>query len=114
MKKPRKRSFELPVEKLRWRCDPRSLGFTTTAEVPSTPDIIGQPRALGAVRLGLEIDSPGYNIFVCGLTGTGKMTAVRKLLDESHLPGGVPKDLCFVNNFRQPEAPIAIQLPAGR
>ena len=104
----------LDITKLRWRCDTRRLGFRTTAELPYCREIIGQAHAIGAMRLGLEIHSPGYNIFVAGLTGTGKATAIKQLLDELHLPGDVPDDLCYVHNFRQPEAPIAIRLPAGR
>jgi len=48
---------EVPVEKLRWRCDPNSLGFDTTDELKVCPDIIGQRRAVNAIRLGLDIES---------------------------------------------------------
>ena len=53
---------EVPPEKLRWQCDPSSLGFKTTDELKSTECIIGQERALKAIKLGLEVKSPGYNI----------------------------------------------------
>ena len=104
----------LAAEQLRWRCDPRTLGFRTTAELDCCTEIIGQARAIEAMRLGLEFQSPGFNIFVAGLTGTGKTTAIKRLLDELRLPGGPPPDLCYVHNFRQSDAPISIQLPAGR
>jgi len=58
---------EVPVEKLRWKCPPDSLPFETTDEIKPCLDIIGQERALRAIRLGLEVDSLGYNIFVVGL-----------------------------------------------
>jgi ATP-dependent Lon protease len=105
---------ELGPDELRWRCDPRTLGFRTTAEVESRNEIIGQERAIAAMRLGLEFQSPGYNIFVAGLTGTGKTTAIKLLLDEMRLPGGAPPDLCYAHDFRKPDTPMAIQLPAGR
>ena len=54
--------FEIDVGDLRWRCNPDRLGFETTDEVPCCADIIGQDRAVDAIRLGLEIGSPGYNI----------------------------------------------------
>ena len=60
---------EVPPEKLRWQCDPNSLDFKTTDELKSTKCIIGQERALKAIKLGLEVKSPGYNIYVAGLTG---------------------------------------------
>ncbi len=104
---------ELPVAKLRWKCDPRALGFRNTSELEVRPEIIGQPRALDALRLGLEIQSPGYNIFVVGLTGTGKTTTISRLFQEIKLEGEIPDDLCYVHNFVRPDEPVAIQLPAG-
>lgn len=113
MKKP-KRPRELPPAQLRWRADPRALGFRSTTELASRRDIIGQARAMAALRLGIECQSPGYNIFVCGLTGTGKGTAIQHLLEELRTAAGPPPDLCYVHHFRQPDAPLCIQLPAGR
>jgi len=113
MKRPRL-PRELRAAQLRWTCDARTLGFRSTAELKCCDDIIGQGRALAAMRLGLEFHSPGYNVFVAGLTGTGKTSAIEHLLHEMHLPGGAPPDLCFVHNFRQPETPRAITLAAGR
>jgi len=104
---------EIPYEKLRWRCSPHNLGFKSTRELKTSPEIIGQPRALAALRLGLEIQAPGYNIFVVGLTGTGKTTTIQHALDTFQLPGKVPDDLCYVHNFDTPDAPLAMQLPAG-
>jgi len=112
--KPAKRVRPLAAAKLRWRCDPRYLGFHTTAEVECCNEIIGQPRALAALRLGLECASPGYNVFACGLTGTGKFTAIRSLFEELRLGGAAADDLCYVNNFQQPDQPWALRLPAGR
>jgi hypothetical protein len=112
--KKARRQREVPVANLRWRCAPRQLGFRDTTELPLREEIIGQPRALAALQLGLEIQSPGYNIFVVGLTGTGKTTTISRLFAELHLHGDVPPDLCYVNNFKRPEAPRALLLPAGR
>ncbi len=112
--KPAKRVRSLAAAKLRWRCDARQLGFRTTAEIKGSNEIIGQPQALSALRLGLECASPGYNVFVCGLTGTGKFTAIRRLFEEMRLGGVTPDDLCYVNNFQQPDQPWALRLPAGR
>ena len=113
MKKP-KRPRELPANKLRWRCDPRTLRFRSPADVGRCTEIIGQERAVRALQLGLEFRSPGYNIYVCGLTGTSKTTGIQRLLHEMNLPGGPPPDLCFVQNFRQPESPLVMMLPAGQ
>ncbi len=67
---------ELPVEALRWQCPDDWLPAGTTASIEPSQGIIGQSRAIQALEFGLEIDSLGFNVFVTGLTGTGKMTAV--------------------------------------
>ena len=105
---------EVPVEKLRWRCPPESLPFETTAEIQPCMEIIGQERALKAIRLGLEMDSLGYNIFIVGLVGTGRNTTIKCLLEEIDKTGKIPDDLCYVNNFKDPDQPHCICLPAGK
>jgi ATP-dependent Lon protease len=105
---------ELGADKLRWRCDPDRLGFESTRDLEATQEIIGQPRALEAIQVGLEIDGSGYNIFVTGLVGTGRSTAVRRVLEEIDTAGRIPEDLCYVNNFRNADMPRTITLPAGK
>ncbi|MFQ5605702.1 MAG: AAA family ATPase [bacterium] len=105
---------EVPVEKLRWQCEPDSLGFKTTDELKCCQDIIGQERALKAIKLGLEVKSPGYNIFVAGLTGTGKTTTIKHILERVDSQGPVPNDICYVHNFVQPDTPKVLSLPAGQ
>ncbi len=104
---------EVPVEKLRWKCDPSSLGFETTEECEYIKGIIGQDRAVKAISMGLEIDSPGYNIYASGLTGTGKTSTIKSLLNQLDLKKNIPGDICYVNNFRNPDMPKVIMLHAG-
>jgi len=106
--------FELAAKDLRWRCDPAGLGFETTREIQAKPNIIGQDRALDAIRLGLTLRSPGYNIFISGLTGTGKLTAIRYMLEAMDLHRNDLTDICYVHNFRAEDHPVCIQLPAGK
>ncbi len=121
---PRKTSrspakFEVPPEKLRWRCDPASLGFSCTHEIKPPQTFIGQERAVSALEFGLEVDSPGYNIFVTGLPGTGKSTVVqshiRQAVRQRMERNGTPEvyDWCYVYNFDRPDAPVAVRLPRG-
>ena len=51
---------EVPVEKLRWRCDPDAFPFETIETVQACDEIIGQERAQEAIRVGLNINSIGY------------------------------------------------------
>ena len=104
---------EVPPEKLRWTCDPDSLGFESTGECKQITGIIGQERALTAIRMGLEIESPGYNIYASGLTGTGKTSTIKTLLSQLDVKKNTPDDICYVHNFREPDMPRYITIPAG-
>jgi len=104
---------KIPIEKLRWQCDPSMFTFKTTADIEPLGEIIGQERALLALKTGLEIESPGYNIFVSGMTGTGRTTTIKSALEKFLEPGPVPDDICYVNNFTNPDSPISLLFPAG-
>ncbi len=104
---------EVPVQLLRWRCNPELLGFDTTKECKKTDGIIGQGRAVKAITLGLEIESPGYNIYVAGMTGTGKTTTIKNLLAQLDLKKPIPGDICYVHNFKDPDTPRVVMFPAG-
>jgi ATP-dependent Lon protease len=105
---------ELPPEKLRWRCDPAKLKLTTTRDVDICQSIIGQERAIKALQLGLNIEHVGYNIFITGPVGTGRTTAVKKLLKHIDVKKEIPGDWCYLNNFKNSDMPRAIALPAGQ
>jgi ATP-dependent Lon protease len=105
---------EVPVEKLRWRCDPETFPFETTQAIQACEEIIGQERAQEAIRLGLNIHSVGYNIFVTGLTGTGRFTTIKCILEESEIQGKIPNDLCYVNNFKNSDMPHMLSFPPGQ
>ncbi len=110
----KKTDLEIPVDKLRWRLDPATLPIETTEDLEPLKEIIGQQRGIEAFRFGMGMDKPGYNVFVTGMAGTGRMSTVRKLLEEiSDKSGKVPDDLCYVNSFKEPEAPILLRLKAG-
>jgi len=111
----KKSSFEeVPIDKLRWHCDEKSLGFESTEELKACTQVIGQRRGIDALRLGLDIDSPGYNIFVSGLVGTGRKTAINCILDSTERINKVPDDKLYVNNFKNPDSPRLLGLPAGQ
>ncbi len=105
--------MRLKPEVLRWNCDPDKLGIETTADAECCGEIIGQKRALEAISIGLEIKSHGYNIYVSGLTGTGKTTTVKKLLEQIDSINHIPDDICYVNNFTDGNAPRVLVFKAG-
>jgi len=106
---------ELNADQLRRTCDPKGFGFETTAEVEPLDRIIGQDRAIEALRLGLGIKDRKnrYNIYVAGGTGTGKMSAVEYFLSHASKDEPTPPDLCYVHNFENPYNPHYLELTAG-
>ncbi len=104
----------LSLDKLRWRCDPKSLRVRTSAEIKPTREIIGQERALRSLRVGLAMGHFGYNIFVTGISGTGRTTTIKRLLKTFEGAQDGLRDHCYVYNFKHPDLPIAISLLAGQ
>lgn len=106
-------TYEISPEQLRWHCDGTAFAFQSTADIPPLKGLVEQERPIRAIRFGLGIASPGYNIYVSGLTGTGKTTVIKQFLDEIACTLPKPDDWCFVYNFRDPNAPTALNMPAG-
>jgi len=108
-----RKGMKLKPSQLRWQCDPKLLRFKNLKEVSSCEWIIGQPRAIDAIKLGLNVKYPGYNIFITGPVGTGRTTAITKLLEDLKVKGDL-KDLLYVNNFKNPDMPKLLELPGGQ
>jgi predicted ATP-dependent protease len=106
-------SKQLTPDQLRWTCDPSTFTFKSTAEMPPLKGIIEQERATRSIHFGLDITSPGYNIYVSGLTGTGKTTVIKTFVEEIAAKMPCPDDWCYVYNFRDPNCPTILNLPAG-
>ncbi len=106
---------ELELHQIRRKTHPDSLGFVTTADLEPLDWIIGQERAIEALKLGLGIkdEKNRYNIYVAGGPGTGKMSAVRDFLSRVSKSAPKPPDLCYVHNFENPYNPRYLELPAG-
>jgi lon-related putative ATP-dependent protease len=105
---------DLSVEKLRKDCPPDLMDCKTTQELVPLQGIIGQERAVRALKFGLGIKDRGFNVYVSGLPGTGRKTAVRNFLEETARAKPVPYDWCYVNNFSNEYEPKAIKLPPGK
>lgn len=113
--KPSRRNMPLPLGagKLRRECDPSAFTFKTTKELKDIEGLIGQERAMDAVRLSARISHRDFNLFVLGPSGTGRHRAVEKLLGEQAGKRPIPCDWAYVNNFDAPHKPHALRLPAG-
>ncbi len=95
------------------RCEEDPFHFKTTAELEPLDSIIGQHRAVEAIKFGLNMKRPGYHIFITGPEGTGKSTIARDILMNHAQNQKVPNDLCLVNNFDDEYCPRTIEIPAG-
>lgn len=98
---------------LRRETDPAALGFATTADLADISGLIGQDRAVDAIRLAARITHRDFNLFVLGPVGTGRHRAVDALIEAEAAKRPVPCDWVYVNNFDAPHKPPALQLPAG-
>jgi hypothetical protein len=107
------RTESLKASQLRTVCDPAQFGFTTTAELPDSPLVLGQDRAVTAILFGIGIRRDGYNVFALGPTGGGKHAIVRRFLEERAASEPEARDWCYVHNFEQAHRPLAISLPKG-
>lgn len=100
---------ELPAERVRWT----SPAVRPSRRPPRPSQLLGQPRALAALRTGLELYAPGYNIFVSGLLGSGRTRIVQHLLEEMLPACRLGPDRAFVHNFAEPNRPKLLTLPRG-
>lgn len=103
----------LKPEELRWTCPEDLFQFEKSSELKPTKKIVGQDRAVRAVKLGLEIPSGGYNMFVTGVSGSGRETTVKRILDQIDTACCDLLDICYVYNFEDSSRPKALLFPAG-
>lgn len=112
--------YEVSVDKLEWHCEPDLFNFDCTKDLAPLREFVGQDRAIRAIEFGLSMDRDGYNIYVAGMAGTGKTSAVKrqidKLLAEKQTSEQVqpPEDWFYIYNFDNLERPQVLNLPQGK
>lgn len=104
----------LAPEELYQHTDPGLFSFETTEEVADFSEIIGQPRAIEAIKFGMGMDKDGYNLFALGPSGSGKRSLVIRSFEQQAKLEPIPDDWCYIYNFEQEHKPNAIRLPAGK
>lgn len=103
----------LKPSELRWTCPEDIFQLDKNGKVVTSNKIVGQDRAVKAVKLGLEIENSGYNMFVTGVSGSGRETTVKRILDQIDITTDDLTDLCYVYNFEDSTRPRALAFPAG-
>lgn len=86
--------------------------FKDTSELEPFHGVLGQDRAVNAIQFGVAMARPGYNIFVMGETGTGRSSYVQDYLRSEAKRQATPSVWCYVNNFKNPREPLALELQA--
>ncbi len=104
----------LDIGEYRHVYEPGKVECASTEDMRPPEEIIGQERALRALRFGLDIREPGFNVYTSGAQGTGRMRAVRSFLDELAKAKPRASDWVYVQNFQNQYEPNAIALPAGK
>ncbi len=114
------KKYEVPFDKLRWECDPKIFKFKCTKDLAPLREFVGQQRATRAVEFGINMANAGYNIYVAGLTGTGKTSMVKtyieRVIKDQKARGETSQldDWCYLYNFKEPDSPQIINLPQGK
>jgi predicted ATP-dependent protease len=113
------KTFEVPPEQLRKECDPNMFTFMCTKDLSPLREFIGQDRAIRGIEFGLSMKNSGYNIYVAGLSGTGKSSIVKayvnKIVERRKAEGSyTPDDWAYLYNFEDADKPQIINLPQGK
>jgi predicted ATP-dependent protease len=104
----------LAADRLRRSCAVDTLGFATTDELADLDAVLGQPRAIEAIELGIGMRHEGFNLFVLGPRGTGRHEVVRERLTRAAAGEPAAQDWAYVHNFHVEHKPRALALPPGR
>lgn len=105
---------KLQYAQLRSHCENAGFTFKTTDDLPDFDGMVGQERATEALSFAVEINRPGYNMYLMGSTGLGKHTLLHRFLNQASIEQDAADDWCYVFNFDEPQKPRAINLPAGQ
>jgi predicted ATP-dependent protease len=108
------RPYAVPIDELRKSCMDFGPRFDRSDRLPAGTSGLGQERAIEAIRFGLEIEQPGYNVYVLGKPGSHRHGLTEELVRARAADRKPGNDWCYVNNFRDTEQPHALAFPAGK
>lgn len=106
--------LRLTSDELRKTFNLDNLDFETTEDLEPLKGIIGQNRGVEALEFGLKMKKEGYNIYVSGMSGTGRTSFTKSLATEYAKKEEVPDDWLYVYNFIKADTPIALNFKPGK
>src|SRR5579864_2242310 len=86
---------ELQASELRGLAPLGPKELEQAAAVTTNGELLGQQRALDAVRLAIGIQAPGYNVFATGVRGPAEREAILRLLREKAATMPTPGDWVY-------------------
>ncbi|MCW8997576.1 MAG: AAA family ATPase, partial [Kangiellaceae bacterium] len=86
---------------------------TENAQSQQKYETLPQLRATEALEFGIGVQHPGYNLYVAGENGIGRLEYVLDYLEPIATRANSPSDWLYVNNFDDPREPHSIRLPPG-
>jgi lon-related putative ATP-dependent protease len=105
----------LPAKELRANFEDDLSAFDTTASLEATADrVVGQERAIDAIKFGMGMKESGYNIFIAGPSKAGLTYTARTFIEEQATQESTPPDWCYVYNFKEQDKPKGLKISAGR
>jgi lon-related putative ATP-dependent protease len=113
LKKLNRKPLELKGKQLEYTVDYKPAGVKSSEQIKPCEVIIGQERAVESLKLGLDVKSVGYNIFVTGQAGTGRTTTIKVLLEQLNRAQPNLSDFCYVNNFKNEDSPRLLVFNVG-
>lgn len=105
--------LRLSADKLSSGCRIEELKFNSTEDLEPLKGIIGQERAVEALAFGLKMKKKGYNIYISGISGTGRSSYANSITDKMAEDMPIPDDWVYVYNFKNPDKPKALNMEAG-
>lgn len=104
--------YKVNIKDLKCRKLLKNFSFKSTEEIEPKQDIIGQDRAVKAIEFGLNMKQKGYNIYVAGMSGTGRNSYTNSLIRKNKINKKL-KDWVYVYNFKNANEPTALNFLAG-
>ncbi len=91
----------LPASELRAHFEDELVNLDTTAALEGMEEkVVGQDRAIDAIKFGMGMKTSGYNIFIAGPSKAGLTYTARTFIEEQAKQEPTPPDWCYVFNFK--------------
>jgi len=108
------RQKKLSANNLKLQINSSDYSTITKSSETRINNILGQERAQSALDFGIAMQTPGYNIYVMGEPGTGRLSMITNLLTPTSQKQETPPAYAYVENFENTREPLAIQVPANQ